>query len=239
MPRAHIIFLGSACLVGCLVCSLAQLCGTPAATTRCLYPLRWHAITTPSCAYFLHSRTALTDHFRVDHFMCPHPRCLDKKFVVFETEQEMKRHFATEHGDELKMSRAQRREASSVAIPLQYREGGRDPEAEAAAHTAAMLAAPGVTIGGGHNVGSRHGPRGGAMHHSRSEPQMQSALQVRLLGQGHCAGGGWRAELGRAGLGVVGSGGQAQGGAGQGGCWGNEFNAAWYHWVSRVPALKA
>lgn len=131
---------------------------------------------------------ALTDHFRVDHFMCPHPRCLDKKFVVFETEQEMKRHFATEHGDELKMSRAQRREASSVAIPLQYREGGRDPEAEAAALTAAMLAAPGVTIGGGHNVGSRHGPRGGAMHHSRSEPQMQSALQVRLRGQGHGTG---------------------------------------------------
>lgn len=42
---------------------------------------------------------------------------------MFTSEHELKRHFATEHGDELKMSRAQRREAFTIPINLQYRDG--------------------------------------------------------------------------------------------------------------------
>jgi len=43
--------------------------------------------------------------------------------VVFPTEHELKRHVANEHGDELKMSRAQRREAMSIPVNLHYRSG--------------------------------------------------------------------------------------------------------------------
>lgn len=65
-----------------------------------------------------------SEHFQNDHHLCPHPSCLEKKFVVFNSEHELKRHFAGEHGDELKMSRAQRREALTIPINLQWSTGG-------------------------------------------------------------------------------------------------------------------
>jgi hypothetical protein len=34
------------------------------------------------------------DHFQRDHFPCPHPACLEKKFVVFTSQQELKQHMA-------------------------------------------------------------------------------------------------------------------------------------------------
>ncbi|GFH23518.1 uncharacterized protein HaLaN_21141, partial [Haematococcus lacustris] len=116
--------------------------------------------------YYRHYRE-LEDHFRKDHHLCPHPGCLDKKFVVFASEQDLKRHMAGEHGDELKMSKAQRREANALPIPLQFREG------------------QGVVIGGGDNVSSRHGRRQGPggltglMRHSRSEGTMQGSGSER------------------------------------------------------------
>jgi hypothetical protein len=57
------------------------------------------------------------EHFRADHHPCPHPDCLERKFVVFAAEAELKRHFASEHGGD--MSRAQRRQALTVPIQLQ------------------------------------------------------------------------------------------------------------------------
>ena len=63
----------------------------------------------------------LEGHFTTDHHPCGHAACLEQKFVVFASAQELKRHTATEHGGEVKMSRAQKREALSVDIQLQYR----------------------------------------------------------------------------------------------------------------------
>ena len=34
------------------------------------------------------------DHFERDHFLCPHPACLEKKFIVFPSEQQLKTHTA-------------------------------------------------------------------------------------------------------------------------------------------------
>ncbi|KAJ9528698.1 hypothetical protein QJQ45_020597 [Haematococcus lacustris] len=131
--------------------------------------------------YYRHYRE-LEDHFRKDHHLCPHPGCLDKKFVVFASEQDLKRHMAGEHGDELKMSKAQRREANALPIPLQFREGqGAAPVPDAMLD----LARPGVVIGGGDNVSSRHGRRQGPggltglMRHSRSEGTMQGSGSER------------------------------------------------------------
>ncbi len=58
------------------------------------------------------------EHFQKAHHPCPHPRCLERKFIVFKEELELKQHMAREHGDELGMSRAQRREA--LTLPLQF-----------------------------------------------------------------------------------------------------------------------
>ncbi len=68
---------------------------------------------------------AIAEHFRDDHHMCPHPACLEKKFVVFAPEAELKRHIATEHGDEMNMSRAQRRQALTIPIDLQVGGGSK------------------------------------------------------------------------------------------------------------------
>jgi hypothetical protein len=39
-------------------------------------------------------KTTSADHFQRDHYLCPHPACLEKKFVVFTSEQELKTHTA-------------------------------------------------------------------------------------------------------------------------------------------------
>ncbi|KXZ52810.1 hypothetical protein GPECTOR_8g196 [Gonium pectorale] len=100
-----------------------------------------------------------------------------RKFVVFSSDYELKAHFASEHGDEMKMTGAQRRQALTIPLQLQYRS--RDDE-ETEPGPSARLERAAVVIGGGHNIGSRaaRGRRGAGsaasgsgMHHSRSEPQ--------------------------------------------------------------------
>ncbi|KAH6847166.1 hypothetical protein B0I37DRAFT_341168 [Chaetomium sp. MPI-CAGE-AT-0009] len=41
---------------------------------------------------------ALEDHFKKEHFMCSDRECLEKKFVVFESEMDLKAHQLSEHG---------------------------------------------------------------------------------------------------------------------------------------------
>ncbi|GAA5842202.1 hypothetical protein JCM11251_000127 [Rhodosporidiobolus azoricus] len=40
----------------------------------------------------------LEQHFKNEHFLCPHPECLAKKFVVFESEIDLQAHALSEHG---------------------------------------------------------------------------------------------------------------------------------------------
>ena len=58
-----------------------------------------------------------TDHFGRDHFLCAHQGCLDKHFIVFSTEAELKQHSAREHGNN--MSRAEKRQALSIPVNFQ------------------------------------------------------------------------------------------------------------------------
>ncbi|KAG6409995.1 hypothetical protein SASPL_128039 [Salvia splendens] len=58
-------------------------------------------------------------HFRRDHFLCEDESCLAKKFVVFTSESEIKRHNATEHGG--RMSRSQRSAALQIPTSFRYR----------------------------------------------------------------------------------------------------------------------
>ncbi|GMH45996.1 hypothetical protein BSKO_13960 [Bryopsis sp. KO-2023] len=110
----------------------------------------------------------LEEHFRGDHYPCPHPECLEKKFVVFVTEAELKQHFTKEHNDGT-MSRSQMREALTVETNFQYRR----PRQEEAAPPEVDHRA-GVVIGGGGNFRSRHGRGRGP------EPDMTRAIQNSL-----------------------------------------------------------
>ncbi|MCJ1276889.1 hypothetical protein MMC21_004696 [Puttea exsequens] len=73
---------------------------------------------------------SLEQHFRVDHFLCPDQECLDKKFVVFESEMDLKAHQLEAHPNGL--SKDARRDARRVDIsgfdyrtPHQDHRGGR------------------------------------------------------------------------------------------------------------------
>ncbi|CAA2979223.1 zinc finger 598 [Olea europaea subsp. europaea] len=58
-------------------------------------------------------------HFRRDHFLCEDEACLAKKFIVFQSEPELKKHNALEHGG--RMSRSQRSAALQIPISFRYR----------------------------------------------------------------------------------------------------------------------
>ena len=86
---------------------------------------------------------ALEQHFKKDHYLCFDQECLDKKFVVFESEMDLKGHQLESHPNEL--SKDARRDARRVDLAgfdyrtphqdNQSRRGrgrGRDPNAEAA-----------------------------------------------------------------------------------------------------------
>ncbi|KAI8522516.1 hypothetical protein RHMOL_Rhmol13G0003000 [Rhododendron molle] len=59
-------------------------------------------------------------HFRREHFLCEDEACLAKKFVVFLSEAEMKRHNAMEHGGN--MSRSKRSAALQIPTSFRYRQ---------------------------------------------------------------------------------------------------------------------
>ncbi|WCJ22644.1 RING/U-box superfamily protein [Euphorbia peplus] len=58
-------------------------------------------------------------HFRREHFLCEDEACLAKKFVVFQSEAEVKRHNTLEHGG--RMSRAKRNAALQIPTSFQFR----------------------------------------------------------------------------------------------------------------------
>ncbi|XP_071738384.1 uncharacterized protein [Rutidosis leptorrhynchoides] len=58
-------------------------------------------------------------HFRQEHFLCEDETCLSKKFIVFVSEAEMKRHNAQEHGGH--MSRSRRNAALQLPTSFTFR----------------------------------------------------------------------------------------------------------------------
>ncbi|KAH8787959.1 zinc finger protein [Diaporthe sp. PMI_573] len=100
--------------------------------------------------HYYQDYNALEKHFQKDHFLCLDRECLEKKFVVFESQMDLKAHQLSEHADSL--SKDVRRDARTVDLSgfdlrEQYqeerrgggrsrggREGrgrGRDPNADA------------------------------------------------------------------------------------------------------------
>ncbi|KAK8611909.1 hypothetical protein V6N13_131947 [Hibiscus sabdariffa] len=63
-------------------------------------------------------------HFRQHHYLCEDEACLTKKFTVFRSVAELKRHNTIEHGG--RMSRAQRNAALQLPTSFQYRSSNED-----------------------------------------------------------------------------------------------------------------
>ncbi|MBA0589819.1 hypothetical protein Gorai_018546, partial [Gossypium raimondii] len=63
-------------------------------------------------------------HFLRDHYLCEDETCLAEKFIVFQSEAELKRHNTIEHGG--RMSRAQRSAALQIPTSFRYRRRNDD-----------------------------------------------------------------------------------------------------------------
>ncbi|XP_011023853.1 PREDICTED: E3 ubiquitin-protein ligase HEL2-like isoform X3 [Populus euphratica] len=59
-------------------------------------------------------------HFRQEHYLCEDEACLARKFIVFATEFELKRHNAMEHGG--RMSRSKRSALLQIPVSFQFRQ---------------------------------------------------------------------------------------------------------------------
>ncbi|XP_028771003.1 E3 ubiquitin-protein ligase hel2 [Neltuma alba] len=68
----------------------------------------------------------LETHFRQEHFLCEDEACLAKKFIVFQSEAEMKRHNAIEHGG--RMSRSKRNAALQIPTSFRYRHSNQQDQ---------------------------------------------------------------------------------------------------------------
>ncbi|KAK6911691.1 hypothetical protein RJ641_023784 [Dillenia turbinata] len=90
-------------------------------------------------------------HFRQQHFLCEDESCLAKKFIVFTTEAEMKRHNAMEHGGN--MSRSKRNAALQIPTSFHYQRRNEQ--------------------------GAHHG-RGPSFHLESSDNQLSQAIQASL-----------------------------------------------------------
>ena len=108
----------------------------------------------------------LEEHFSIKHYPCMHRVCRERKFVVFSTETDLKKHTAKEHGDML--SKAEKKQALQVPVNFTYSSsnGGGGGGVSSSSLAAGMA---GITIGGGPpSVPSRYGRRGGSGNSSSS-----------------------------------------------------------------------
>ena len=88
---------------------------------------------------------ALEEHFRKDHFLCANSECMEKKFVVFESQMDLQAHMLAEHAGAKTVGRDARTvDMSSFEVRQAYQQPrrrgrGRDPNAEAPVTSAQAL----------------------------------------------------------------------------------------------------
>ncbi|KAI0523928.1 hypothetical protein F5B22DRAFT_423063 [Xylaria bambusicola] len=68
----------------------------------------------PRQPHYYRDYNSLEEHFKTGHYLCPDRECLEKKFVVFGSEMDLKAHQLSEHGSTL--SKDVRREARLVDL---------------------------------------------------------------------------------------------------------------------------
>lgn len=69
--------------------------------------------------YYQSYRT-LEQHFRKKHYLCPERSCLDKKFIVFDTDIDLKDHFLIEHPNALPGQRSKNRQALLIDLNIAH-----------------------------------------------------------------------------------------------------------------------
>ena len=80
----------------------------------------------PRQPHYYRNYDSLEDHFRKDHYLCSDRECLEKKFVVFGSDVDLKAHQLSEHAGSL--SKDMRRDARSVNMAaFDFRQPYQEP----------------------------------------------------------------------------------------------------------------
>ncbi|XP_004307075.1 PREDICTED: zinc finger protein 598 [Fragaria vesca subsp. vesca] len=104
---------------------MCDFCGTPFYGDNEHYThmgtehFKCHLCHGPGQYEFFRNYDDLEMHFRHSHFLCEDESCLAKKFIVFQSEAEMKRHNTIEHAG--RMSRSKRNAALQIPTSFRYR----------------------------------------------------------------------------------------------------------------------
>lgn len=117
----------------------------------------------PHTHVYYQNYSALEVHFKQDHHMCMNQSCLEQKFVVFSTEQELKTHMAREHGGD--MTKAEKKQALSLPVGFTY-----DGSSHGAPVRSAQFEPHAIVIGGDANMPTR----------SRNSSRSNLVLEDRL-----------------------------------------------------------
>ncbi len=152
----------------------------------------------------------LENHFRQGHYPCEHPHCLEQKFIVFATEQELRTHTAREHGQTL--TKQERKQALTVPVAFNYRRPGEQGEVlpgSSSATNLAAVAASGqrtVVIGGAASVPSQLSGQGQNRRGSRPNITAVEQQHVAAAIAASTAGGDSSSRPGGSGAGGSGAG---------------------------------
>ncbi len=124
---------------------------------------------------------ALEQHFKDSHHLCRNQDCLDKKFIVFSTEQELKTHVVREHGGN--MTKAEKKQA--LTIETGFTTGDRQGQRGAQRGGQSAPGAPGGTgrvtiIGGDANMPSRGSSRNASAANVASMAVLSAEVEDRM-----------------------------------------------------------
>ena len=64
----------------------------------------------------------LEEHFSKEHYLCPYQECLEKKFVVFETQMDLQAHKLSEHGESSRGREARIVDLSNFTLRQRYEQ---------------------------------------------------------------------------------------------------------------------
>ncbi|KAM0747431.1 hypothetical protein T439DRAFT_329161 [Meredithblackwellia eburnea MCA 4105] len=94
----------------------------------------------------------LEEHFKDVHCLCPHPTCLEQKFVVFASELDLQAHALETHGTSIQGDQRARRDARRIETNFTYDDG---PSGGTGRRGAAGPSGSGGGRGGGGGAGGR------------------------------------------------------------------------------------
>ncbi|EMR67383.1 putative zinc finger protein [Eutypa lata UCREL1] len=133
----------------------------------------------PRQPHYYRDYNSLEEHFRKDHYLCADRECLEKKFVVFGSDVDLKAHQLSEHAGSL--SKDMRRDARSVNLArFDFRQPYEEPRRGGGGGGAATTTGPSDRRGAGGGSSTAAPPPSAAVAPPTSEMEGLSLTDPNL-----------------------------------------------------------